>query len=137
MFFYATRTDKDGHRLMTSYGNAASQKKYGGADAKLFNGVVVRNLESGEFAELEDPSKYDFENEELIRSRMFNANPEHAKGKFLIRYKDGTGWHDSEFRMNSYGAANSIMKAIIPLYAELIIVEDVESVSAQSTDMPF
>ncbi len=133
MYYYASRDDKDNNRLMTSYGNAASQKKYGGADARLFNGVVVMDTESEEFAELADPNKYDFESELLIRSRIHNPDPSGSNGKFVLYKLEKNKWVETEFRCGSYGAANTLMKALVSLYGDLIVVEETESVSKASS----
>ena len=130
MYYYAARTDKNGNRLLTSYGNAASQKKYGGPDARLFSGVYTRNLESSEFAELDNPMAYDFEAEEVVRSRIHNPNPSGSHGKFVIKRLDNNEWKETQFRSNSYGTANSIMKALAEIYSDLIVVEETDSVSA-------
>jgi hypothetical protein len=134
MFYYATRTDKNGHRLMTSYGNAASQKKYGGTEAKLFNGVIALHVDGfNTYDEVDDMPGGD---ELVVRSRMFNSNPEDASnGKFVIMYKDKEGQYSpTPFRTGSYGAANTIMKAIIPMYKELVIIEHGAEGSSESAD---
>ncbi len=128
MFYYATRDDKDGNRLMTSYGNEASQKKYGGPEAKLHKGIVVRSQDSNEFAET-DANKYDFESEDLIRSRIHCPQPTGAIGKFKIQYLNDSNWKDTDFRTNSYGTANTIMKALAPIYGDLCVVEETEVVT--------
>ena len=132
MYYYASRNDKNNNRLMTSYGNAASQKKYGGAEARLFNGIVVLKYQTGEFAEI-NPNEFDIDKHVLVRSRIHNPNPTGSSGKFILKsLKDGQ-WVDTPFRASSYGEANSIMKAVVDIYGDIIIIEETDG-SVASND---
>jgi hypothetical protein len=124
MYYYASRNDKAGNYLVTSYGNKTSQKKYGGADARTFDGFRVFNPGSSTFREVTDDAIED--GEVVVRSYM--KSPAGAQstssGKFVLLAKDSEGWKETSFRASSYGAANTLMKALISVYGEMMIIEE-------------
>ncbi len=133
MYYYSTRDTKDGDRLMTSYASAASQKKYG-AGGSFFNGLKGAEI---------DPEGKLFTNETgeglIVRSFMQCVNPqETSEGKFEILIKVNGSWKSSGFRFAQYGAANTLMKVLAPLYQAVMVIEPNTGQTAQvdEDDLP-
>lgn len=119
-FHYAIRNDKVGNLLITSYGNLKSAEKYGGADADIQDTLY--------YAEFKDGFKTLNLNEEgkgsIVRSVMKNTSPPEATGgRYVLWGKTQGTWSETAFAVSSYGAANTLMKSLIPAYEALMVVD--------------
>jgi hypothetical protein len=122
--FYATRLDKAGNKLMTSYTNAASCKKYGGAGSTLSETLYRVQFKENGGAYINDDV-----DGPLVRSLLVNnTGAAGDTGKYVLYGKmASSGWSRTPFSFSQYGSANTAMKAMIGMYeALMIVVEDSE-----------
>ena len=118
--FYATRLDKDGNKLTTSYTSKKLCDQYGGgADALKSETLYFADLETNTIAE--NMPEYP-----IVRSVMINnvgIKGRELGGKFRLFGKINGNWDDNSIgSYSNYGAANTMMKALINEYDALIIL---------------
>lgn len=127
-YYYAARNDKEGHRLLTSYGTSKMCDKYGvGENVRKHKGLFLLEHKTGKVSAVDSAADYNPEEHAIVRSRITNANPRGvASGKFRILEKNAEGhWEETEFAGDHYGGMNTIMKALAGTRGDLVIVEDV------------
>ena len=132
MLFYATRLDKTGNKLVTSYANQKSCDKFGGADSTQYQGIYYANISKTGAKVGEDVGGL------VMRSMLVNNGSvaSEAGGRFVLYGKVGGEWSRTPFAFSSYGTANTAMKALIANYQAIIIVdEDNEVPTAKSSGM--
>ena len=124
-YFYADGTDKQGNRLLTSYGKAEQAKRYR-ADAQISQGEKFLCIqENGAKISATDDG-----NGLLVRTLMVNSNPEpdNMTGRFVVFAKINGQWQPTNFRYSTYAKANSAVKsALINLYPACAVIEMNES----------
>lgn len=127
MLFYANRIDKDGNQLLTSYANEKSADKYGGAGAQRTNGILRASFTDGKLS-VNETNKGP-----IVRSLLKNHGQavSMASGNFVMWAKQNGEWSETTYRFDSYGAANTLMKAMINIYEALMIIDDNDSPAAQ------
>ncbi|RZK44585.1 MAG: hypothetical protein EOO61_03260 [Hymenobacter sp.] len=115
--FYATRLDKNGHKLVTSYPSAVNRDKFGGAGAIKEEILYFADfLASGGAKISNDPSGY------IMRSYMVNNGAAADSGQFELWGKTNGEWKKTPFSFATYGNANNAMKAMITMYQALLVV---------------
>ena len=126
MYVYATRQDKNGANLTTSYNNKASAQKYGGAGATIWSGV--RSIDLATMATSSDENS----GNPIIRSKIVSNVVASNVGKFgIFAVIDGV-LVDTKLRFGSYGAANTTMKALVAVYSTMYVLELNESGQSQT-----
>lgn len=120
MYFYATRYNKDGGKITTSYNTLVNAKKYGGTDPKINEGIFEAKLEDGKLAFVQNP-----EATIVMRSVLENAKPneQESGGRFVLFGYNGNIWEQTPFSAANYSAANVLMKSMIAGYHKLAVVE--------------
>lgn len=115
--FYATRLDKDGNKLTTSYTNKKMADTYGGANSLVQETIYAINLETNDVLE-------GAEGLPIVRSLMVNngeIGSSSGEGRFKLYARVNGVWQDLNMGFSNYGAANALMKAIIGQYEALVI----------------
>ena len=116
--FYATRLDKEGNKLTTSYGTEKMAKTYGG-NGKISETIFTIDFETNEVLE------GDIGDRPVIRSLLVNNGTVGAdllNGKFRLYGRNRGEWEFLKLTFDSYGAANALMKAMIGQFEALTIV---------------
>lgn len=121
--YYATRLDKNGNKLTTSYADQKSCDRYGGAEATKTN-----TLYSVKFNDETGTAKIKEELGDLVlRSSLQNANYSENldfSGRYILYGKLRGTWGKTEFSFPDYGTANTLMKALIDRYQALMVVDE-------------
>ena len=117
--FYATRTDKNGNLLITSYENEKNAIKYGGEGSKISETVkkVDISTTAAVVADGEDNPGY------ILRSLIKVDNTLPVNNSFVIFAKKNGHWLDLQLGFNTYGEANTVMKALTNSYEALLVVD--------------
>ena len=122
MFYYANRLDKDGNTLLTSYANQKSADKFGGVASAKFVGThradFTEDLTALKISEVSEGP--------IVRSFMRNNGKVEAStsGRYSIWSKIDGKWGPLPFRFDAYGAANTLMKALIPSFESLVVLDN-------------
>jgi hypothetical protein len=126
-YFYATRLDKNGDKLTTSYATEKSAIQYGGDNATISNGVFNAEIKNGDLVRDKDQPASKMP---VLRSMLVNSKPATAEltGKYRVWAKDSdedevSKWFPTEFAFTDYGSANTLIKSLIGRYDALAIVE--------------
>jgi hypothetical protein len=116
--FYATRLDKSGNKLVTSYPNAASRDKFGGPEALREDTLYFVEFTASGAAKIgENPTG------KIVRSYMVNNGGAIDQGGSLELWGKVNGeWKKTPFSFTSYGAANNAMKAMISMYQAMLVI---------------
>lgn len=118
--FYATRLDKEGNKLTTSYTNKKMADQYGGAGSVVQETLYGINFGANLIHEGEIGT-----NIPIIRSLLVNngeVGSATSDGRFKLYARIKGEWEDLNMSFSNYGAANALMKAIIGQYEALVIV---------------
>ena len=119
-FFYVSRVTKDGYTLTTSYTSSVQAKKYGGDNPVIWEGVKFFDLQTVDF--VSEPTDY------AVRSRMKGSSSNaSSSGKFHLYIIQDHKLVDTGLRFDSYGAANTTMKALINVYSDLVVLENISN----------
>jgi len=117
--YYATRVDRNGYKLTTSYTSQKSADKYGGAGSSRQVGILYADIKPTKLTvseEVDGP---------VFRSLMLNPNPvEGSSGEYVLYGKRDGRWDKTAFSANSYGAANTLMKSLIGMFQAIAIVQE-------------
>ena len=117
MYFYAMGDDKAGNTLVTSYKKEEQAKKYR-AGATIQEGLKYLDTEKGTLTN----------NDTGLLCRTIikrGGEAETFEGPFVIYAKSGGEWIKTQFRYETYGAANTAVKgALIQLYEACAVVEE-------------
>ena len=121
-YHYAKRLDKNRNLLLTSYTNAKSAEKYGGADAEVTETLFYANFSEDHRQLSIDESRNDL----VVRSYLRNAQAPQASANGVYRLwgKINGVWSETDFSFDSYGAANTLMKAVVVGYEAMLVVEE-------------
>lgn len=122
-YFYADRTDSKGNRLLTSYPNAKSAEKYGGADADVTNTLYRADFDADK-TKLRISEKG---NGAVVRSFMQNSSEPQSHnvgdGQFQLWGKIGGVWSQTDFSFDAYGTANTMMKTMISAFQAMLVLD--------------
>jgi len=119
-YFYATGKDKADNMLITSYKKRDQAVKYRpGAD-------IVEGLRYLKIAE-DGSAVLGKEGELLVRTMMARESTQEVMtGPFVVYVKIAGEWEKTDFRYETYGAANTAVKgALINIYDACAVIEDV------------
>jgi hypothetical protein len=117
--YYATRLDKEGNKLTTSYTTEKMSKQYGGTQSQRSETLYMMNFEKNTVEE-NGPGP-------IVRSLLVNngeVTQASANGKFKLYGRENSVWSQTPFAYDNYGAANAVMKALIGQYEALVIVSN-------------
>jgi hypothetical protein len=124
MYYYGTRNDSKQQLLMTSYEKKKQRDQFVKGEAKLFDGVRYIDIEKGTVRESDNLESGE-SNELVIRSYLNTrqAGEGTSSGRFEVFAPNGESWKPTGFRAERYGAANTLMKALAPIFGKVIVVD--------------
>jgi hypothetical protein len=116
-YFYATGDDKTGNTLITSYKQEAQATKYR-PGAQIVEGLRYLDLSTGVLGKVGDV---------LVRTIISRKSAqEELRGDFVVYAKANGAWFETQFRYETYAAANAAVKgALIMMYDACAVIEDV------------
>lgn len=132
-YFYADGNDRQGNRLLTSYGKADQAKRYRPGANYSQGEKFLQLLENGN-------AKLSAEDNGLLcRTLMVRAATEedNMNGRFVVFAKVNGRWQETEFRYPNYAKANAAVKsALINLYPACAVIEMDENPVAADESQP-
>jgi hypothetical protein len=131
-YFYADGVDKQGNRLLTSYGKQDQAKRYR-------PGATVTQGEKFLDIQEDGSAKMSTEGELLLRTLMVRDSNEadEMTGRFVVYARINGRWQETQFRYPTYAKANAAVKsALINLYPACAVVEEDQSPVSDEVEAP-
>lgn len=120
-YFYATRHNKDGNKLVTSYEKQQQATKYGGPTAVITKEVFYLGKDGKARKDNDDETGL------ILRSKLdMPGAGNSSNGNFVLYAVVGDQYEPTHFRYDTYGNANNAMKALAPSLGSLAVVEETD-----------